>query len=144
MTKDQWKHIRDRIEKAHKLLATGDTGLTSNGAWAVGEIAEAVFEFTNAVTPPATDKNDPQGEFRALVVRFVDLFELVFENDWEHTKVTLHVPDDLPGFITPDGSFLNPGVEDESNNWANRGSLLAAYRRLRSALPELDTEQHGR
>lgn len=32
--------------------------------------------------------------------------------------------------IKDSGTFLQPDVSDESNNWGNRGSLLAAYRHL--------------
>ena len=37
---------------------------------------------------------------------------------------------DSQDFIARGGTFLNPGVNDESNNWANRGHLLDVYRRL--------------
>jgi hypothetical protein len=33
-------------------------------------------------------------------------------------------------YISPKGTFIVPLVEDEQNNWANRGSLLSAYREL--------------
>jgi hypothetical protein len=39
-------------------------------------------------------------------------FELVFHYDWAFTKDTI----DSDGYIKSDGSFLEPGVSDESNN----------------------------
>ena len=32
--------------------------------------------------------------------------------------------------ISEDGTFVDPMVDDEDNNWANRGSLLKCYRDL--------------
>ena len=67
--------------------------------------------------------------------RFVDCFERVFDNDWSMTTGVLNIDDEeIDCFITPGHTFLHPNVEDESNNWGNRGSLLAAYRQLKRLL----------
>ena len=66
------------------------------------------------------------------VADFMQSFELVFHNDWELTVDRSR--DEM--FIKKNGTFLAPEVEDESNNWANRGSLLASYRRLRFLMKE--------
>lgn len=52
---------------------------------------------------------------------------LVFDHDWEMTVSQLSISTD-PWVIAPQGTFLRPHVADESNNWANRGAVLAAYR----------------
>ena len=66
--------------------------------------------------------------------RFLDSFELVFgETDWWLTKEAIS-GDLAKYFIDPNGTFIEPNVEDESNNWANRGSLLASYRCLKHQL----------
>ena len=41
-----------------------------------------------------------------------------------------------PSLISARGTFLclDVGVGDESDNWANRGVLLAAYRELKNSL----------
>jgi hypothetical protein len=57
--------------------------------------------------------------------RFVDYFELVFGDDWDHTKGCLRSPDT---YIDPVGTFLNPLEDDEANNWGNRKALLEACR----------------
>jgi len=57
--------------------------------------------------------------------RFVSYFELVFGDDWDHTKGCLQSPD---VHIDPAGTFLNPLEDDEANNWGNRKALLEAYR----------------
>lgn len=48
--------------------------------------------------------------------------------------------DNLDLYVMPGSSFLEPGVDDESNNWANRGALLSSYRALVAKLTELDTQ----
>ena len=58
---------------------------------------------------------------------FVSRFELVFDRDWEMTLCCLQDPEHL---IAEEGTFIEPLVKDEGNNWGNRGSLLAAYRHL--------------
>lgn len=63
---------------------------------------------------------------------FVQAFELVFDNDWWLTVDRCQ--DRL--FIEKNGTFLAPQVEDESNNWANRGHLLDSYRRLKLLMSE--------
>ncbi len=66
------------------------------------------------------------------LANFLQSFELVFENDWE---VSLNNLQDTNHFyIAESGTFLNPEVYDESNNWGNRGGLLANYRELIKAL----------
>jgi hypothetical protein len=68
-------------------------------------------------------------ELKNLLTEFMSSFELVFDNDWEFSQGCLR-DDWQQHFIVPGGTFLNPGVNDESNNWANRGHLLDVHRRL--------------
>ena len=58
---------------------------------------------------------------------FMCRFELVFDIDWEMTQAAVQNADHL---IAEEGTFIQPMVEDESNDWANRGALLAQYRDL--------------
>lgn len=63
---------------------------------------------------------------------FLDSFELIFgDGDWSATQCNLQ---DDANLISPTGTFLNPGVNDESNNWHNRGSFLAVYRELKEVI----------
>lgn len=71
--------------------------------------------------------------FAEKLVRFVEMFWVVFDNDWWMTKACLGVREGN-GYVADGGSFVHPGVGDESNNWANRGALLAAYRELTEAM----------
>ena len=72
-------------------------------------------------------------QVREATEAFLDAFELVFDNDWENTVAWL-AGDGRSHVIADRGTFLHPAVADESNNWANRGHLLAEYRRLRVRL----------
>lgn len=59
-------------------------------------------------------------------------FEGVFHQDSDFARTAIQ--NDPSGLlIDHDGTFLEPGVEDEANNWANRGNLLASYRALKEA-----------
>jgi len=70
-----------------------------------------------------------QKELLDAVSSFVSSFELVFDIDWELTQSIIADP---KHFI--EGTFIHPNVEDESNNWWNRGSLLGSYRHLKALL----------
>lgn len=78
------------------------------------------------------DERREAAEFRRRVLEFLANFELVFDGDWTMTKECLADPTHL---ISDDGTFLDPQVADESNNWHNRGALLQSYRELRAAIP---------
>ena len=60
---------------------------------------------------------------------FLRYFELVFDNDWSHTKFMVR---EREHFIK--GTFVNPDVEDEENDWSNRARILEAYRHLKALL----------
>jgi len=66
----------------------------------------------------------------------VDRMELVLHFDWEFTKEALS-GETQEQFIQ--NTFLQPGVEDEANNWGNRGSLLRSYRDAKRLLGQTTT-----
>jgi hypothetical protein len=70
-------------------------------------------------------------QFEKAVADFVSSFELVFDNGWEFTQSVLQEPEQ---YISDGCTFIQPNVQDESNNWANRGHLLNWYRRLKVLL----------
>ena len=55
-------------------------------------------------------------------------FECIFDDDWSMTVNTYS----CEYSISPFGTFLNPKVEDESNNWGNRGGFLQSYREAKA------------
>jgi hypothetical protein len=79
------------------------------------------------------------------VKEFLDAFEEVFDRDWAYTKEMLGIRGETEEQKKPaaqmgletipivgeDGTFVHPKVEDEIEDWGNRGRLLAAYRALK-------------
>ena len=85
------------------------------------------------------NQSDNDRELEEAISDFVSIFELVFDNDWEKTKSSITDS----SYVTEDGgTFIHPGVVDESNNWWNRGSLLSSYRRLLEVMERHDIP-HG-
>lgn len=76
-----------------------------------------------------------QEQFEELVTKFMFYMDLVFHSDWEHSKGCL---DNMNWFISEEGSFLYPKVQNEESNWENRGNLLKAYRELDNFLQKHD------
>ena len=76
---------------------------------------------------PELTRSIKMAELLKAVDAFARMFELVFDNDWPTTQRNIADPTYL---IEEQGTFIQPLVEDEGNNWANRGALLDAYRRL--------------
>lgn len=68
-------------------------------------------------------------ELSNAAAEFVHYFELVFDNDWEHTKSKVQEPEH---YIK--GTFANRAVDDEENNWSSRARILEAYRHLKALL----------
>lgn len=68
-----------------------------------------------------------QEEFEELVTKFMFYMELVFNSDWEYSKMCLQ---NMKSYIAENGSFLYPRVQNEGSDWGNRGDLLKLYRKL--------------
>ena len=87
-------------------------------------------------------------EIRDSIKKFLFAFEQVFDKDWKYTKEQLGVQEETQEqiqnsinsglepiyIISPDGTFLNPEVDDEIEDWGYRGSLLKEYRKLKELL----------
>jgi hypothetical protein len=76
-------------------------------------------------------------DLHEAIAAFVGAFEEVFERDWEYAKHMLS-PANLDCFVAPGATFLNPGVEDEEEDWGARANLLERYRHLLRVM-----QQHG-
>lgn len=68
--------------------------------------------------------NEP---IHTALTEFVGAFEVVFRYDWDYTK--LMFGDEAEG-----ANFIEPGLEDETNDWGARGALLEKYRALVAAM----------
>jgi hypothetical protein len=66
-------------------------------------------------------------ELKKAVADFVGAFEVVFRYDWDYTKVMLG--DEADG-----ATFVEPGIQDETEDWGARGALLEKYRVLMAAM----------
>lgn len=93
-------------------------------------IAEVNARFSALLTQENLDgKIDILKQLEELLVTaeaFLTGFEHVFDHDWYMTKDCM----ESEHFISTEGTFVRPLVDDESNNWANRGCLLGDYREL--------------
>ena len=78
--------------------------------------------------------SESQENLYSRISTFLSCFHLVFDEDWEHTSLSLG---DVPEYVVSrTGTFISPKVGDESNNWSNRGALLESYRDLISYIRE--------
>jgi hypothetical protein len=68
-------------------------------------------------------------ELCVALAQFVGAFEEVFERDWEYSRAMLSGPN-IGCFIRDKATFLNPGVDDEGEDWGARAELLEQYRNL--------------
>ena len=68
-----------------------------------------------------------QDHLAQAVAEFVGAFEVVFRYDWDYTK--LMVGDEVEG-----ATFVEPGLDNESEDWGARGALLEKYRQLVTAM----------
>lgn len=82
---------------------------------------------------PELDRPLPPADLERALGALVEYMALVFDHDWDMTVSQLGARPDAR-VIAPRATFLNPLVEDESNNWANRGALLGAYRAAVAAI----------
>ena len=92
-------------------------------------------------------KANPNSE---AVREFLDAFEEVFDRDWPYTKQMLGIQGETEDqkkalaelgletipIIADDGTFVRPKVDDEVEDWGNRGRLLAAYRAVKDLCRE--------
>lgn len=74
--------------------------------------------------------------FLDLFTEFIEGFIIVFDDDWNYTREILKDPEIFDYYISPEGSFLSPQIDDEYNNWKNRGALLESFRKMKDFFKE--------
>ena len=88
------------------------------------------------------------GEILHAAQEFIKAFEAVFDDDWKHTQEMLGIETlsreqeaaaaamglERIDIIHPAGTFLKPAIEDEIEDWGNRGLLLQKYRQLKKLI----------
>jgi hypothetical protein len=99
-------------------------------------------------------RNCMNNELEKELTEFFRWFDEVFHRDWRYTKSMLGIREateedckkmesifgecEVIHNVAPDGTFLDPRVDDPGEDWGHRGLLLASYKRL---LPLL--KKHG-
>jgi len=87
---------------------------------------------------------------RNAIEQFLKLFDEVFDKDWEYSKEMMGIQKETveqkriseemgllrAELISDNGTFINPKVEDENEDWGSRGALLEKYRELKIILRE--------
>lgn len=91
------------------------------------ELLEEVLNLSRALAIEKSGGFKANEELNRLISNFLSAFEAIFDMDWAHTKGCLS---DNEFFISSNGTFINPNVDDEGNNWGNRPFLLNSYREL--------------
>jgi len=102
-------------------------------------------------------KENKPTDVEKAAIEFLKSFTEVFGNDWSYTKSMLGIVDDpekdqeeaaLIGSIcgepnpevryavSPDGTFIDPQVDDVAEDWGNRAQLLEAYNILKKLLAD--------
>lgn len=72
-------------------------------------------------------------DFETVVAEFVWSVEELFDRDWDYTKCI------FPS-VADDGTFLEPQLEDEAEDWGNRALFLERFRKLKRAMKGLGIE----
>ncbi|WP_375320674.1 TIR domain-containing protein [Aliivibrio logei] len=90
------------------------------------EVIEEILELSRALAIQKSGGFKVHKELNQLISNFMLSFYGVFGADWDHTKESII----SNYYIASNGTFVEPNVSDEENNWANRGFLLQAYRNL--------------
>ena len=72
-------------------------------------------------------------ELENTLREFLESFEEVFDRDWSYSKEIMNINTQVE-IISNSGTFLNPKVEDETEDWGYRGKLLKEYRNLKKLI----------
>lgn len=71
-----------------------------------------------------------ENDWAQAVREFVGAFEVVFRYDWDNTKVM--IGDEGEG--GEGANFIEPQLEDETEDWGARGALLEKFRNLMAVM----------
>lgn len=91
------------------------------------EVLNEILDLTRSLAIQKTGGFKTHNELNSLISDFLRSFDAVFNGDWDHTQACIQ---ESRHFFSQNGTFVEPKVADEENNWANRASLLKSYRNL--------------
>lgn len=117
-----WPDLEERVST----ILSRDRAANENGAAlrSEREILEEILDLSRSLAIQKAGGFKAHNELNQLISEFMISFELVFDSDWDFTESCI----EDGSYIN--GTFIDPQVEDERNNWGNRGGLLKAYRAL--------------
>lgn len=121
------KNWPDLEQQVSEILKATQPDNDEQASRADREVLNEILDLTRSLAIQKTGGFKTHNELNTLISNFLLGFDAVFDDDWEHTKLCL---EESRYYINKDGTFINPKVQDEENNWANRGALLTSYRRL--------------
>jgi hypothetical protein len=91
------------------------------------EVINEILDLTRSLAIQKTGGFKPHNELNTLISTFLLNFDAVFNRDWDHTQMCIQ---ESKYFFNQNGTFVEPKVADEENNWSNRAALLKSYREL--------------
>lgn len=98
--------------------------------WSDWGYRDGLIEHYNNLKKILTKKAVDEKKFLEEAKLFFYYLEEVLEKDWQWTCWALGIDDEKP-------TFLNPQVEDETEDWGYRGSFLMNYRSCKFELEHL-------
>jgi len=101
------------------------------------ELIEEILDLSRSLAIQKSGGFKAHKELNQLISNFISAFDAIFSIDWQHTKGCL---EESQFYISPNGTFINPGVSDEGNNWGNRPFLLNSYRELVTYIEKHDID----
>lgn len=120
-----WPELESKVTGIIKVTKSEDG--TATDLRSDRELLEEVLDLSRALAIQKSGGFQAYKDLFRLISDFLSAYYAIFEMDWEHTKTCLENPE---YFISSSGTFINPRVNDEGNNWGNRPMLLNAYRKL--------------
>ncbi|MDF4333673.1 TIR domain-containing protein [Vibrio parahaemolyticus] len=120
-----WPELEEKVLKIIESTGTADS--KSVDIRSDREILEEVLDLSRSLAIQKSGGFKSHQELNNLISEFLMAYDAIFRMDWQHTKGCL---ENNEWFISPNGNFIEPNVEDEGNNWGNRPYLLTTYRNL--------------
>lgn len=132
-----WPKLESKISKILEVNKVENISIRNDR-----ELIEEILALTRVTARRTVANKDVNSKqkyktelFERLVADFIFGTEAMFDWDWDHTKSCLE-NGNMKYFISHDGNFLNPNIDDEANNWGNRPAFLNSYRKLSSFMDE--------
>lgn len=135
-----WPKLESKIVKILETEKVENVSIRNDRELLEEILALSRVTAKRTVTNNTIEKAKHGSTFVQLVADFMFGTEAILDFDWDHTKSCLE-NGNMKYFISPNGTFLNPNVEDEANNWANRPAFLKSYRRLKSYMDANNLER---